>query len=232
MGAATILQEMDRRKAIADVFRTVLAQHGIVVAIGPMDFHLSEKIITELTSKPAGLSEKVLDHMFPKEPVPSTVYHYTGLAGFQGIVSSAELWLYPVRNRLGQGGELEAFALAHGLNGYLDKTKGEEFYKSLSDDLFYASLTRVPPKDPMVMWGAFAQGTGVRLEFQVTPKRGAELRPIYYEPIGPTLPMTFLKEINDALKAMGEPPFTPWTISRICAFYLNSAFQQKMRFAF
>jgi hypothetical protein len=156
--------------------------------------------------------------MFPREPVPSALYHYTDLTGFQGIVSSGGLRLYPVRKRLGEGGELEAFAKAHDLLGYLDVSKGAAFYKTLSDDLFYASMTRVPPKDPLVMWGAFAKGTGVRLAFQVSPKV-AELRPIYYEENKPT---TLLREINRALKRAGEPPFNPWTISRIGAFYLNS----------
>lgn len=219
MCAAPIFAEISRRDKIVELFRTVLAGHGIALTMNRMDFHLREKAIIELTSKPAGLSATVLDFMFPEEPVPSTVYHYTGLDGFRGIVSSGELRLYPVRNRLGQGGELEAFATAHSLDGYLDPSKGEEFYKILSGDLFYASLTRVPPKDPSLMWGAFARGTGARLEFTLAPKLAAELRPVHYEQNGST---TLLREINDALKAAGEPPFNPWTISRIGAFYLNS----------
>ncbi|ASJ62243.1 hypothetical protein SMB554_24870 (plasmid) [Sinorhizobium meliloti] len=101
----------------------------------------------------------------------------------------------------------------------MDPSNGEEFYRILSDDLFYVSLTRVPPKDPFIMWGAFAKGTGVRLEFKVTPKRAAELRSIHYESNAST---TLLREINDALRKADEPPFNPWTISRIGAFYLNS----------
>lgn len=219
MKAAPILDEMARRDKIVEIFHTVLASHSITLTLGRMDFHLRDKAIVELTSKPAGLSAIVLDYMFPKEPVPSKVYHYTGFNGFQGIVSSGELRLYPVRNRLGQGGELEAFATSHSLDGYLDLTKGEEFYKLLSDDLFYASMTRVPPKDPFLMWGAFASGTGVRLEFNIAPKQAAELRPVRYEQNGSA---TLLQEINDALKVAGELPFNPWTISRIGAFYLSS----------
>ncbi|MBB4096254.1 hypothetical protein HGG72_25020 [Ochrobactrum pecoris] len=218
MSAAGILDEMARRDNIVDIFGRVLARHGIVLAINRMDFHLCKAVIIELTSQPARLSATVLDFMFPHEPTPSTVYHYTGFSGFQGIVSSGELRLYPVRNRLGQGGELAAFAKSHALDGYLDKSQGEEFYRTLSDDLFYASLTRVPPKDPLLMWGAFGGGTGVRLELKVTPKPAAALRPIYYETSGS---MTLLQEINDALRAAGEPPFNPWTISRAGAFYLD-----------
>jgi hypothetical protein len=218
MTAAPILVEMARRDRIVDIFRSVLARHGIVLSMNRMDFHLCEKVIIELTPQPARLSAAVLDFMFPHEPTPSTVYHYTGFSGFQGIVSSGELRLYPVRNRLGQGGELKAFAKTHALDGYLDPSQGEELYKTLSDDLFYASLTRIPPKDPLLMWGAFGGGTGVRLELKVTPKPAAALRPIYYETGGS---MTLLQEINDALRAAGEPPFNPWTISRAGAFYLD-----------
>lgn len=218
MTSGSILDEMARRDAILDQFRTVLGRHGIALEMNRMDFHIREKVIVEQTSAPAGLSAAVLDFMFPKEPVPSTVYHYTGLDGFRGIVSSGELRLYPVRNRLGQGGELEAFANAHGFDGYLDTSSGEEFYKLLSDDLFYVSFTRATPKDPYLMWGAFGKGTGVRLEFQVGPKPAASLRPVYYEQNGAK---TLLREINDALRIAGEPPFIPWTISRIGAFYLD-----------
>ncbi|RVJ46120.1 hypothetical protein [Sinorhizobium meliloti] len=225
MEAAPIFKELADRKAVVEVFRTVLARHGIELEMDRMDFHLRDKMITELSYKPAGLSEMVLDHMFPKEPAPSTVYHYTGFGGFQGIVSSGELRLYPVRKRLGEGGELEAFATAHGLHGYLKTPEGEEFYKILSDDLFYASLTRVPPKDPSTMWGGFAKVTGVRLEFLVTPKPLSELRPVHYEPPFPpkkwSPPPTLLNKINDALKEEKFPPFSPSTISRIGAFYLN-----------
>jgi hypothetical protein len=62
---------------------------------------------------------------------------------------------------------LEAFAKAHSLTGYLDGSQGQPFFKELADDLFYASMTRVPPKNPQLMWSAFGQGTGVRLEFRV-----------------------------------------------------------------
>lgn len=68
------------------------------------------------------------------------------------------------------------------------------------------------------MWGAFAKGTGARLEFRVEPK-AVELRPIRYELTGST---TLLNEINEALARQGEPPFVPWTTSRIGAFYLSS----------
>lgn len=66
MEAAPIFKELADRKAVVEVFRTVLARHGIELEMDHMDFHLRDKMITELSYKPAGLSEMVLDHCFRK----------------------------------------------------------------------------------------------------------------------------------------------------------------------
>ncbi|WP_205756241.1 hypothetical protein, partial [Labrenzia sp. 011] len=158
------------------------------------------------------------DHMFPREKSPSTLYHYTSIDALRGIASSEELRLYPIRKRIGEGGEMEAFARAHRLDGYLTKDQGDPYYKEMSNDIFYVSLTRTPPKDPSYMWSYFSHGSGVRLEFIVWPK-AAELRPVYYEQAGTK---TLLADINSALAAAGAPPFVPHTLSWIGAFYLSS----------
>jgi predicted NBD/HSP70 family sugar kinase len=68
------------------------------------------------------------------------------------------------------------------------------------------------------MWGVFAgQGEGVRMRLRLTPKQ-ADLRGIQYQQVSRTL----LNEINDAFTAEKQPPFLPWTVSRIGAFYLPS----------
>lgn len=209
---------IERRRRVASVIRSCLSQYALQDHVDETELHVCDQFIAETTSEKSGLSRVILDQMFPREPTPSTLYHYTCLAGLRGIASSCELRLYPIRNRLGQGGELEAFAKAHGLQGYLSTAEGEAFYKQLSDDLFYASMTRVPPKDPLQMWGGFARVTGVRLELQVQPK-AAELRPVRYEQ---TRSGTLLSEINEALSRVGEPPLVPWNLSRIRAFYLSA----------
>lgn len=218
MSTAPTLIAIERKRSIAGIIRGCLSQYGLQDHVVETELHIHEQFIAETTSQKSRLSRAILDQMFPHEPAPSTVYHYTGLEGLKGIATSGELRLYPIRNRLGQGGELEAFAKAHGLQGYLSSAQGEAFYKQLSDDLFYAAMTRIPPKDPLLMWGAFARGTGVRLEIHLQPK-AAELRPIRYEQIGSG---TLLSEINEALCRVGEPPLVPWTLSRIGAFYLSS----------
>lgn len=218
MTRAPIFDEIERKKKVADIIRDCLKPLGLDDHVDERELHVRDKYIAETTSQQSGLSRAVLDQMFPGEPSPSTLYHYTSLAGLKGIASTGELRLFPIRNRLGQGGELEAFAKTHHLEGYLDTSQGEAFYKELSDGLFYVAMTRVPPKNPSLMWSYFAAGTGVRLEFQVR-RKAAELRPVRYETQGEK---TLLSEINDALAASGEPAFVPWTISRIGAFYLTS----------
>jgi hypothetical protein len=212
-----ILIEIERKRKVADILRSCLKPHGLDGEVDVNEIHVRQACVIETTGNQGRISRAILDTMFPHEPVPATLYHYTSEAAFAGIVSSGELRLNPIRKRIDEGGELKAFAEKHRLDGYLDTTGGEAFYKELSDDLFYTALTRIPPKDPLLMWGAFAHGKGVRLEFLIQTK-AAELRAIHYERNGTTL----LGDINEALRAAGEPPFVPWTLSKIGSFYLNS----------
>jgi hypothetical protein len=213
-----IVRDIERRKKVARLIQEVLLQHNVDLPDFHDDIHVSDNCVVEHSSQEAGHSQAIFEHMFPREPSPTTLYHYTSLAGLSGIASSAELRLFPIRKRIDEGGELSAFAQAHGLMGYLRSDQREPFYKELSDDLFYVSMTRIPPKDPYLMWGAFSSMTGVRLEFEVTAKV-AQLRPVYYERKGST---TLLADINFALRTNCEPPFVPFTISHIGAFYLSS----------
>jgi hypothetical protein len=123
-------------------------------------------------------------------------------------------------------GELDTFAIKHGLDGYLRSSNGNPpFYKELSDDIFYTSLTRPGGKNEDELWNVFAEGgRGVRLKLQVAPVRArSDLRPIQYEQPAQTL----LNELNNALAQEGEPPFVPWTTSRIGAFYLPSSLHRE-----
>lgn len=197
------------------MLRAYLGPHGVDGLVDARELQLHEKFINEITGSEKRLSTAILDVMFPKQATPCDLYHYTSLDGLRGIASSGELRLYAIRKRIGQG-ELEQFARDHQLQGYLNAVSGPPFFEELSDDLFYISMTGLPPTSPLLMWGCFAQGTGVRLQIKVATS-AAELRPTRYEQASnPTL----LSEINAALEAIGEPPFVPWTISKIGAFYL------------
>lgn len=208
----------EKRQEAAEIIWQVCKQHGLNLPKFHNEIYLSDVALYEHTSQKFEISKAILDFMFPKEPSPCTLYHYTNLDGLGGITSSAELRLYPIKKRIDEGGELRAFAEAHDLSGYLNIERGKALYKKLSEDLFYISLTRPVAKDPVLMWGGFAANVGVCIEFEIEPK-WAELRPVQYERNGNT---SLLAEINHRLDFSGYPPFTPWAISRIGAFHLSS----------
>lgn len=214
-----IMVETERRKKVASILRECLRPYGLQDKIDESQLQVRELSIAENTNRRC-VSRAILDTMFPHAEAPCDLYHYTSLAKLRSIASSRELRLFAVRKRLGQG-ELDTFAKEHGLKGYLDSSQGPPFLEELSDDLFYVSMTRVPPKDPPLMWGVFAEGTGARLQFRIAPN-AAELRSIQYQQ---SSTKTLFNEINDALARDGQPPFLPWTLSRIIAFYLPSTVQ-------
>jgi len=208
------LLKIERRNKIAGILRGCLKPYDLQGVVNETELEVGERSVTEKTGN-RRVSFAILDTTFPREPTPCDLYHYTTIASLRSIASTGQLRLYAVRKRVGQS-ELDAFAKAHGLEGYLDATQGPPFYKELSDNLFYISLTRVPPKNPSLMWGVFAAGTGVRLQFRIAPKPAAELRPIYYK----DSKITLLNKINKELASEGLPVFVPWTLSRIGVFYL------------
>lgn len=217
-----IMQAMERRKKIADIFRACLTPYGRQGDVDETRLHVSDNVVVEFTGNDRRLSNAVLDTMFPRYAAPCELRHYTSLASLAGIASSQELRLYAVRKRVGQG-ELDTFARKHLLQGYLDSSAGEPIYKELSDDLFYTSFAGLTPKNEPGMWTVFADaGKGVRLQFRLAPG-AAELRAIQYN----TPARTLLNQINDGLAAAGEPPFVPWTTSRIGAFYLPSTLEDE-----
>lgn len=207
---------MQRQKKVAEIFRTVLSGKGLADVFDERKIHIREQLIVESTGS-RKLSNAILDHMFPKEPSPCELFHYTKLSALEGIATSREMRLYAVRKHIDEC-ELETFARKHAFMGYLASSQGEAFYRELSNDIFYTSLTRPGNKSQADMWNVFAEGgSGVRLKFRLAPV-SADLRSIQYEQPSRTL----LNELNDALAAAGEPLFVPWTISRIGGFYLPS----------
>ena len=217
MERAPIFETMERRRKAADILRRVLGPLGIAGNVVETELHIQSKVIVEHTCS-RKLSNAILEAMFPKQQAPIVAFHYTSIDGLRGIASSGELRLYAVRKRVGEG-ELKTFAKRHRLDGYLNTNNGQEYYKELSDDLFYSSFVREVDVDPAEMWKLFGEhGKGVRLQMRLEPEH-AELRPIQYEQPSRTI----LSELNDALTAEGLPPFLPWTISRIGAFYLPSS---------
>jgi hypothetical protein len=52
--------------------------------------------------------------------------------------------------------------------GHPDTSRGEAYFKQLSDDIFYTSFARPGAHDEQQMWSLFGDGgTGVRLQFRL-----------------------------------------------------------------
>ncbi|MRH98752.1 hypothetical protein [Agrobacterium tumefaciens] len=213
MTEAPIVMQIKHERKVRRIIGSVLRDYGINLEADDTELTIRPEVILEHTGSRT-LSSAILDSMFPRAPSPCELFHYTTVASLKGIAATQQLRLYWARKRIGEG-ELDTFATRHGLRGYLDKTAGEPFYKKLSDDIFYVSLTRPGEGDEINLWNVFSEGgQGVRLRLRVHPSR-AELRAIQYD-----VPETVLSRLNSTLSAEGEPPFVPWSLSKIGAFYL------------
>ncbi|MBY3425265.1 MULTISPECIES: hypothetical protein [Rhizobium] len=221
MTKAPIFIQIEREMKVRRIINSVLLEYGIDLHPEDAELTLRPEVVLEHTGRRT-LSNSILDSMFPKALSPCELYHYTTVASLKGIAATRQLRLYWARKRIGEG-ELDTFAIRHGLKGYLDTSAGEPFYKTLSDDLFYVSLTRPGGGDEIDLWSVFAEGGhGVRLKLRVHPSR-AELRAIQYD----ALPDTVLSKLNSALASEGEPPFVPWSLSKIGAFCLPSTLRRE-----
>jgi hypothetical protein len=158
MAQPPILVQTERRRKVAGILREYLRPYDLQDVIDETELQIRELFVAENTGS-QHVSRAILDTMFPRVP-PCDLYHYTNLLNLRSIASSGQLRLYAVRKRLDQG-ELKPFAKVHSLKGYLDSSQGQPFVNELSDDRFYASMTRksleksamTPPKN---RFGGFA----------------------------------------------------------------------------
>ena len=208
------------------IFRSVLGGATPDAIFNERRVSISEdgKRLYEHTGNARVLAEGVLGVDFPREAGPIELDHYTSLAGLKAIAASAQLHLHPVAKRLHED-EFATFAREHDLQGYFDDNgRGEEVLEELSEDLFYISLARPGNPSEADLWSVFAgDGRGVRLRLRVRPNAPADLRRMGYQTGSPTA----LKRINDALLTQEGLIYTPWTISRICAFYLPIGYREE-----
>ena len=213
-----IMYLVERMKAAHGVFQSVLgaATPDKVFDEKAVVISSDGKWLTEFTANNGLLAEAVLGADFPRQLGPVDLEHYTILPALKAIVTSQSLHLRSVANYL-HAGEFETFAREHNLEGYFADTEGgQKVYEELSDDLFFISLTRPGNPDEPELWKSFANdGKGVCLQLRLTPKPASDLREMSYQTGTPTA----LKKINQKLANEGLV-YTPWTISRICAFYL------------
>ncbi len=208
------------------IFRSVLGIATPDAIFEERKITISEdgKRLYEHTGNGRVLAEAVLGLDFPLEAGPIELDHYTSLAGLKAIAASAQLHLHPVAKRLHED-EFATFAREHDLQGYFDDNgRGKEVLEELSEDLFYISLAMPGNPDEADLWSTFADdGRGVRLRLRVTPNAPADLRRMGYQTGSPTA----LKRINDALLAQEGLIYIPWTVSRICAFYLPIGYREE-----
>jgi hypothetical protein len=182
----SFFETRDRRRKIGDIFRAVLSTPGLAKSFDEMQLYIGSDVIFEKTGNHQKLSNAIFANMFPKEPSPCDLFHYTKLPTLKNIASSGKLRLYVLKKRIGQG-ELFAFARDHGLKGYYDSSQGNSYYKELSEDIFYTSFARTSTNDEAMMWTLFGDGgCGARLKFRVDPKV-ADLRSIQYEQPSPDI---------------------------------------------
>lgn len=204
--------------------RVLKAIGPLLAAFGISDPDMRKITITERsvieTSRYDHLSRSILAHDMPEITTATLLDHYTRSTGFKGIMESQELRLAPVTLRLGHS-ELAAFALEHGLWGYVESNGTSlPLLHEAAADLFYASFTEPVPSDHL--WTTFGDNeNGYRLRFEVTPG-AAQLRAMRYE-AGETL----LKRINDALANDGLPRFILKGVSRVGAYYLPMQYQSE-----
>lgn len=212
----------ERLKRISAIFRAVLRGVNRESVFDERQIHVQPEYVCEFTSRNE-ISEAILSTMFPREPSPAELDHYTTFDAFKGIVAAGKFRLYSLAKRLSED-EFTTFAREHDLQGYFNHgTMGVPFYEELANDLFYSSFTRPGGSSEGQLWRDFGgDGKGVRLRFRVSPG-AADLRPMQYKTGSDTL----LKKLNDALSAQEGVVFVPWTLSKIAAFYLSLGYKDE-----
>lgn len=217
--------ECKRNTAVKKVFDSVLgSKNPNNVWVGPKLAFSNSGIFYEFTSNGNQLSEAVFDVDFPRLDGPVELDHYTTISSLKGIICSSALHLSSLLKRYDQD-EFATYVNTHDLDGY-SKQKPDE--KPLQDqlvkDLYFCSLTAPSNPDPSPLWEEFAnKGNGVRIRFRLTPTPAVDLRQLGYQINGYD---SALKQINNELAEL-DLTYTPWGISRICAFFLPVGYEDE-----
>lgn len=194
-----------QRNAVEAILDPILSKSGIRGAFDAREIQIRDHVIVENTGNKNRFSDAVLDCTTTRRWTGFAALHRQASCAFTRYSSAlvrANLMPLP----------------SHTSSMDISEGPGRPYYVDLSEDLFYVSLTRPGAANEAYMWNAFAErGRGVRLKLQLTPQQ-ADLRGIQYAQASRTL----LNRINDALTWEKQPPFVPWTISRIGGFYLPS----------
>lgn len=217
--------ERKRNKAVKEIFDSVLgSKNPKDVWIGPKLAFSDSGTIYEFTANGNQLSEAVFNVDFPRLDGPVELDHYTTITGLKGIIDSSSLHLSSLLKRYDQD-EFTTYVKKHDLLGYSKPKLNENpLQDQLVKDLFFCSITCPSNPDPTPLWDEFAnKGKGIRIRLRLTPTSAVDLRHLGYHQNGRD---TALKQINDKLKTLNLT-YTPWGISRICAFFLPLGYQDE-----
>lgn len=168
----------------------------------------TDEIIYEACDGSSIFMETLWDICFPTWS-GAILSHFTTLENAADILQQRQIWLHPVRNRMGEG-ELTDFASQLGYQGLQTvQAQGHPYAYELANDLFYLSLT-----DAHDLWD-YGE---VRLRLQISPiLKRSELRRMGYA-VGESHP---LKVLNKLAQDHFGRHFMPWGVSRRAAFHLD-----------
>ena len=223
-----VLRRLRLFENIERVFRSELGSAMPIDVFRDRSLVISDdyKRFTEFTSNKGVLAEAVLGIDFPREPGPVLLEHYAPLHALRSIASASQILLRPVSNYIHQD-EFKTFAIEHHLDGYLAiDDNGKEVFEDLADNVFFMSLAKPGNPHEPDLWKTFGnEGRGACLQLTLTPGPASDLRVMGYQPGS-----TAFRRINEALASDGVS-YIPWTLSRICAFYLpvDYSYEQEVR---
>ena len=126
--------------------------------------------------------------------------------GLRGIATSNELRLYPILKRIGQG---ELILCHHPQARWISQGPREALLHRPVGRPFLCLACAAGRCKQANVERVCRVGTGVRL------KCGSRRRTLICAGYGMLRFRTLLNRINDALTWQNQPPFVPWTISRI-----------------
>ena len=124
--ATSPLKEYEERRAIADTIRQVANQYGSNVNVDQTKLTVRPAFAIEITGNNKEISSSILEIMFPREPSPANLVHFTSLGALESIAASNEIRLYSVSKRVNEG-ELFHFAKDQGFKGYTDASDTPPF---------------------------------------------------------------------------------------------------------
>jgi len=204
------------------IIQEELDRAGVIVSWNMDEIHVhpeSEIVIERLSSK-GSLSHGLIAHFLPKATAGAKFSHFTTLSAFREILGTNELRLSSLLKRFDEH-EFRSFSDDFGLSGYLDKSNGEPYCKTLMANLFYTSFTAPEPHNSNYMWRHFGdQGIGVKITFEISPiELRSELRPVRYNSKNDAA-KSLIFSIMGRIKAECGRHFVMRGISRIGAFYL------------